>query len=580
MTIALSFGEPLWLLLVALPLMPSLWRRLRGRHHAYAAPSLLPWVVLGTPPRRWWSRNTAYGLAWLLLALAAAGPRLPTEAPHQASATGPDVIMVVDLSRSMDAADVAPNRRRRAILELFESLDHTSGRIGVVVYAGRPHLYVPLTPDRQALRFYLASLDRLVLPTEGSAVAPALDLARTTLAGRPGTVVLLTDGDLAHPEQTSEAARALAAAGGRLHVLGLGSPEGEAIPLAAGGWLEQRGQPVISRLDERHLETLAQLGGGNYQRVSDDDSEWAALFSDRDAPETAEAQWQELYPWLLLPGVLLLFIALMPYGFGRSVASGLLALLLLPLLPRPSVAAEETAAAYQAFQQREYATAAALYARLPGHTGRMGEGASHYRAGDFAGAARAFTAAVLDARDEAGRADALFNLGGALFRLGDYGGAVQVFGDVLHYRPGDAAATHNRRVAEALLQAVLERQRGGGAAQAGRGPRSARAAEGIAVGEASRLSLDDARQRETALPSLPGEAEILIQRGLARIGLAAQEEAAAGSAAWQQDLAAARLSMLVLEDHPADLWNRLFEVEEGFPAPLQEPRALPGVAPW
>jgi Ca-activated chloride channel family protein len=569
---ALHWREPLWLLLALLPLVPLLWRRLRGGGE-YAAPHLLPWVALPAG-RRPLGRNAAWLAGWLLLAVAVAGPRLPLDG-GEAAVSGGTVIAVVDLSRSMAAADVLPDRRRRAALELHALLEQARGsRIGVIVYAGRPHLYVPPTADQQALRFYLESLDRLVLPTHGSNLAPALALARTTLAGAPGAVVLFGDG--VDDDGAEAAVRALAAAGARLHVLGVGTPEGEAIPLPGGGWLEEAdGRPLIARLDEPRLAALARLGHGSYRRIAPGATDWSALVAGLPAAAPGpEAAWRELYPWALLPAVLLLFFALMPSGFGHAA----LGLLLLPALLPPPVQAAGMNEAYRAYQAGDYAAAAALYADLPGATGRLGEGASHYQAGDYPAAARAYSAAVLAARDDGTRADALFNLGAALYRQGDYAGAVQVYGDVLRYRPDDAAARHNQALSEALWQAVQTHLGTASAARPGRGPRSGRVVPGMSLGEDVRLSLaeDDAA---ALLPALPMNAAALVERGLEHVTLAAAGEGAAGSA-WQQDLALARLRMLALEDDPALLWQRLFEAEEGFPAPLSEPRELPGVAPW
>lgn len=564
---ALYWREPLLLLLALLPLLPFLWRRLRGGD--YAAPHLLPWVALPPGRRPLW-RNAAWLVGWGLLAVAAAGPRLPLDG-GEAALSGGTVLAVVDLSRSMAAADVLPDRRRRAALELHALLEQARGsRIGVIVYAGRPHLYVPPTADHRALRFYLESLDRLVLPSHGSRLAPALELARSTLAGEAGAVALFSDG--AGDEDAAAVVRALTAAGATLHVLGLGTPEGEAIPLPGGGWLEDaEGRPVIARLDEPGLAALARLGGGSYRRVAPGPADWSALVAGLPAAPGPETAWRELYPLALLPAVLLLFLALMPYGFGRAA----LGLLLLPALLPPPAQAADVSAAYRAYQAGDYAAAAALYADLPADSGRLGEGASHYQAGDYAAAAQAFTAAVLAARDDGARADALFNLGAALYRRGDYAGAAQVYGDVLRYRAADAAAAHNRALSLALWQAVQTRLGEASAARPGRGPRSGRAVPGMSLGEDVRLSLDDA----APLPALPVDAAALVERGLEHVTLAAAGEGAAGRA-WQQDLARARLRMLALEDDPAALWQRLFEAEEGFPAPLREPRELPGVAPW
>jgi len=600
----LEWREPLWLLLALVPVLLLLRHQFfSGRGRAYADPALLPWVRAGEERgvwRRLFSRDAAYLIAWLLLAVALSGPRHRILLDGETLPTGQAIIAVVDLSRSMDAADVLPDRRRRTALELYELLEHARGsRVGIVVFAGRAHLYVPPTDDRAVLRFYLKSLEHLVLPTRGSSAAQALALAGKSLSGEPAAaVVLLSDGDLGGSGSVLEdSVRELAAAGIGFHVLGIGTPEGEAIPLPGGGWLEEEGRPVVSRLGEARLQALAALGRGRYQRLADDDSDWEALYDHGIAASASAAQagkpagqhtsWREHYPWFLLPALLLLFLSAMPRGLPRSRGGPMLVvwgLLFLALeAPGEAMAADAAVhrAAHQAWEAGEYAEAATRYAAIPGYIGRMGEGASHYRAGDYTRAAGQFSRAVLAAGRDSERADALFNLGNSLFLEGDYAAAIQVFGDVLRYRREDEQAKHNLALSMALQQAVAARLNEGRAGGAGSGPRSTRAAEGLDIGERSSLSIDDSEeQAPTPLPPLPENAEALIARGLERIELAAAEATAAPSVTWQQDLAQARLRMQGLEEKPERVWKRLFEIEEGFPAPLPQPRNLPEASPW
>lgn len=595
----LVWREPLWLLLALMPLLQLLWRRWRlRRDNAFAEAALMPWLRIPGEQRIWrrlLSRNTAYLLGWLFLGVALAGPRQPLPLFGEALPSGHTVLAIVDFSRSMAAEDVLPSRQQRAVLELYELLEQARGdRIGVMVFAGRAHLYVPPTDDAAALRFYLASLDRLVLPTRGSNLTRALELATRTLAGEPSaSVVVLSDGDFGEGlSDLEQALEALTISGIDLYVLGLGTPEGEAVPLPDGGWLQHEGQPVITRLNEVRLQALAEAGGGSYRRAAGDGSDWSALYGQMkrrgetvaaEEEATGQLSWREYYPWALLPALLLLFVTLMPY---RLLPKGQAALLLVGLflgLQAPGeVMAGETDAlreAGRAWQSGEYAQAASLYALHSGYAGRMGEGASYYREEDFAAAAQQFSRAVLLAADDEERADALYNLGNSLFRQGDYAAAATVFADVALYQPEDEAAKHNQALSKALLQAVAEELEGGTAARAGRGPRSARAGEGLDIGKSSSLSIDDSEQ-QTALPLPPDAVESLIDRGVEHATLAGGGGTERTSPAWQQDMAQAHLRMQRLEGAPEVVWKRLFEIEEGFPAPLDAPRNRPELAPW
>lgn len=319
----LHWREPLWLLLALFPLLLAAWGYFQQRKRAqrYADPHLLPWVQAGATRSRWqrlFSRTTLWGLAWLLFAISLAGPRTLQTDPDGLTTPQRDLLVVLDVSRSMQATDLAPNRLQRAALELHEFLNLAPGnRVGVVVYAARPHLFVPLTHDTAAVRFYLQHLDALVLPTQGSDAAAALAFAHETFASRapeqalPAAVLWLTDGDIPTSQQAALQTRvqALHQAGIRLYTLGLGTEDGAAIPLPDGKWLEHEGQAVRSRLDSGLLQTLSAQTGGEYSPVTDDASDWQRLYGDGIAkayPAQAEStgqQWREWYVWVLLVGM-------------------------------------------------------------------------------------------------------------------------------------------------------------------------------------------------------------------------------------------------------------------------------------
>jgi Ca-activated chloride channel family protein len=603
MTTQLYWREPLWLLLALQPFAVMWLRSLMRRRQTtrYAEPALQPWAVVHQREgfaSRLFSKNGAYIAAWCLLAIAAAGPRLPLEIIGEQEAQDANIMLVVDISRSMSAADVRPNRLRRAQIELEELLTRAEGlRLGVIVYAARAHLYVPPTADHDALRFYLASLDALTPPTQGSRPGEALALAYEELRAAPGksAVILVTDGDFTAPEKNT--VDIFSRAQLPIYVLGTGSIEGDAIPYG-NEWLTHDGQAVISRLNEAALRELAHATGGVYSPARDDDSDWAALYDygiakrfaapPRDLDDTRTV-WRELYAWPLLPGLVLLWYALLPFRMTlRRMPVALLApILLLPYPHQDAQAAESATQAYEYFAQGNFAAALATYKNLTGFDARLGEGVSGYRLNDYAGAVRQFQQAVLEANTDTERGMALFNLGNGYFQLGDYKAAATVFQDALLYRPAHAQSRHNLDFSRALQQAVEERlQRAGETRRAGSGPQRATPSESLAVSGDASLTLDDEAEPKTPpLPELPattgGDMEALIARGLAHVRLAAEatgQEAA--SARRTADIARAQQQMEALQDTQPLLWKRLFEMEEGFDAPLAAPREVPGVSPW
>ena len=183
----------------------------------------------------------------------------------------------------------------------------------------------------------------------------------------------------------------------------------------------------------------------------------------------------------------------------------------------------------------------------------------------------------------------MFNLGNSYFQVGDYKNAVIAFRDALLYRPDHSASQANLEFSQALQEAVEKRLALSARESSGSGPQSSRAAPETAVRPNSTLSLDDNEallDAESRLPPLPNLTSIqfaaLIEKGLAQV-----RQAGGGSDIQQQDqqakalaLADARLQMESLQEQQFLLWNRLFEIEEGFPSSLDHPEALPGVPPW
>ncbi|QTR50917.1 tetratricopeptide repeat protein [Candidatus Thiothrix anitrata] len=211
-------------------------------------------------------------------------------------------------------------------------------------------------------------------------------------------------------------------------------------------------------------------------------------------------------------------------------------------------------------------------------------GIEAYRAEQYVTATQHFTAAVFAARDDTERARALHNLGNSYFQQGDYAAAAQVFRDALTYRPEHLATEQNLELA-AELQAELERRLAAAnraaADNASTGARRERDTNTLDWDQASTLTLGEGKDAPVNAPppDLPPDFNQLIAKGMARLA----ETGATDPQTWrksQQSLDDARIALQQLDDDPAALWKRLFEVEEGYPAPQTQPNALPGVLPW
>jgi len=635
--------EPLWLLIGLQPVFVNLLRlSLQKRQYLqFADKQLLPWIIIQANQtsrhnilHKILSKDSAYILAWLLFAFAAAGPRIALEISGEKSANNADIMLVVDVSRSMQANDVSPTRIRRAQIEISELLERSYGnRIGLIVFAARPHLYVPLTSDYSALRFYLKSLDALILPTMGSQPASALKLAHHELLASQANlenvlnpksaIILITDGDWSDTstkdnQPLKDISSVLNQANISVNILGVATKEGGAIPLTKGfdetGWLRHKGQSIVSRMDEAKLQQLAITTSGRYSPVLNSDRDWIALYdkgilskNTADGNNIPEENiiWHELYSWLLAPAILFMWIAIIPYGLRTAMKSFIrhntnsifvlftlsLMLLFVPLRQANANANEEEKQAYRAYVNNDYRTALGLYKNTTGYSGRMGEGSSYYQLGNYKGAIQQFSQAVLDAENNAARATGLYNLGNSYFNLGDYRSAVRVFKDTLMYHPEHIASRHNLAFSEALVKAIDARlMKSEKNSNTGAGPSRSDIDNGLDVSEQSSISVDDSQETlppASSLPKLPDLSKTMLQRlinkGLRYIKLAdenndsqAYSEKRLGALA----LGNARIRMKELEDQQPLLWKRMFEIEEGFPAPQDKPSEVPGVLPW
>jgi Ca-activated chloride channel homolog len=471
----LDWRAPWWGLLALQPVL--FWwlaRRRRQRLDRYADVHLRPWAVAAASASPGaFRRDFANTLGWLLLAAAAAGPRLaesPAPGPDNSEAKRHEmtVMVVLDISASMAATDIAPARLARARLELADWLARLHGeRVGIVIYAGEAGLLLPPSDDTTLVRRALDLVEPGLIEKPGTRLAAALDLAATQLqyeSRRARAVLLVTDADadsLAGELGVSARAAAdrLAKARIPLFVLGVGTETGGPIPLPDGGFAERDSVQVQSRMASDAYVDLVRATGGRFVSVADGDADWQALHDagiarlPGDRPPSGQARaWMELYPWLLAPAIVLLMFAALPSSLSRkaweNTELGSLALFVLSLaLLAPSLsptdvhAAELTAQA--AYRAGQYAQAQTLYARQGGYTGQLGAGASAWRLNDYRAAAGHFNAALLLARTPKERADALYNLGNAHYGLGRWQTAIEAFQAVLLDRPGDTRAMAN-----------------------------------------------------------------------------------------------------------------------------------------
>ena len=235
-------------------------------------------------------------LAVLALGVAAGRPQIGTRV-GVAKRRGVDLMLALDVSSSMWARDLSPNRLEKARREALSLVGLLGGdRVGVIIFAGTAFTQCPLTLDYGAASMLLSAVEPGVISTPGTDLAGAIREATKALSSRPDrskVLVVFTDGEN-HDTDPVTAAREAAAAGIRVYAIGLGSVSGEPIPVPpeeGGGYKRDRsGQVVMSRLDEAILMDVASAGGGRYFRATDGERELVAIAEDLSKMEQGDLE--------------------------------------------------------------------------------------------------------------------------------------------------------------------------------------------------------------------------------------------------------------------------------------------------
>ncbi|BDA60060.1 vWA domain-containing protein [Shewanella xiamenensis] len=458
---SLHFIRPEWLLAL-LPLGIILWTL--WRQHAtnsawnrYIAPHLAKMLVTEGSQK---SRRPLYILAfsWFIAVLALAGPALNKQSlPVFAAEQGR--VLVMDMSVSMFATDLAPNRLTQAKFRATDLLRGLKeGETGLIAFAGDAFTISPLTRDTGTLLNLLPTLSPEIMPVLGSNLAAALTQAKNLLAQGGhlrGDIIVMTDGIT--PKQFDEANSALSGSQYRLAIMGFGSPQGAPIRLPDGQLQrDSSNEVVVAKTDFGLLQKLADNHNGIMipNRADGEDlvqlQHWLSDSGDAKATDLDGETWQDLGPYLAL---LLLAPALLSFRQGMLASWMLMgfASLLLGALPQKAHANvwdslwhTQEQQAMHAYQAEDYANAAQKF-ETP-----QWQGAAQYKAGNFEQALKTF--------EQDNSANGLYNQGNALMQMGKPDKAKERYQAALDKQPDFPQAKANLELAEKLLDQQQSQQ--------------------------------------------------------------------------------------------------------------------------
>ena len=529
-------------------------------------PELAPFVLTGRTRKRRFPAFLLVSLLTLLTVLAMAGPawekrETPTFRLQQS------VVVGLDLSASMLAQDVAPNRMDQARFKLLDLLKlRRDGQTGLVVFAGDAFVVSPLTDDTRTIAAQAQNLGPDIMPVQGSradlAIGKAVELLQQARSPQGG-ILLVTDGASDVGRARLAAADALKA-GYTVSVLALGTDRGAPVPLANGSFLtDAGGRTVMPGLDEAALRTVASDGGGLYRKaqIGDADVQQLEAFwtSDMEGTELVSGQerqfdqWFNEGVWLVL--VLVPFMALM---FRRGWLAGVLcALVLQPLQPVQAAVWENLwqtpdQQGIAAFEAGDAAGAAQLF-RDPDW-----KAAAAYKAGDYARALQLYA----DSRT----VDGVYNYGNALARLGRYPEAIAAYEQVLAQQPDHEDARYNLELLKQKQQEQQQQQQQAGGQQ---NPEQGQPQQQAGDGSSRSQPQNNAAQQQQDAQQQAGQDEQQQQDQQAQQGeqqeperegegQEAQPQEAQASAADREQQQATEQWLRRIPDDPAGLWRRKF----------------------
>lgn len=448
---SLHLIRPLWLLAL-MPLLFISWRlwhrqRRGGNWQRVIDPMLLPHVLIGNPGKSSQWPVVLFTLAGLLSILALSGPawkQLPQPVFKQQSA----LVLVLDLSRSMDSTDIKPSRLTRARHKISDILKRRKeGQTALVVYAAGAFTVSPLTDDTRTIENMMNSLDTGIMPAQGSDVGLGLKKAMQLMKNasiHKGDILLITDGIESISKSFFEQVKS---EGYRVSILAAGTEQGAPIPNQGGFIKDNHGRIVVPRLEVKKLQQAARAGGGRFATIqaSDDDIQYLLaglnidkLDADSEATELKTDVWQEEGPWLLL-----LVLPIAALAFRR----GYLALVILIILPLPEPAMalswddlwkNTNQQAYELLQQDQAEQAAYKF------NDPQWKAAAQYKAKQYQQS--------LEQLDGINTADAHYNRGNSFTQLGQLDEASKAYDQALKLDPNHEDARFNKNLVEQMKQ--------------------------------------------------------------------------------------------------------------------------------
>jgi Ca-activated chloride channel family protein len=298
------------------------WRKKARKRFAEVA--LLEQLMPNASNVRFGLKFSFFLLAFTFLILGLANPQIGTKL-EEVKREGIDLIVALDVSNSMKAEDLSPNRlerSKRAMLQLVEELK--SDRLGIIVFAGQAYTQLPITTDYSAAKLFLSTIDTDIIPTQGTAIGAAIDLAIESFDYEKGgnkALIVVTDGEN-HEDDAIQAAEEAKKKGIKVYTIGMGTPNGAPIPVfrrgkQVGFRQDNQGNTVVSSLNEEMLREIASAGNGIYIRATNANAGFEQILDELSGMEKSEFEsqvytdYEDRFQFFLALSVILLLAAML-----------------------------------------------------------------------------------------------------------------------------------------------------------------------------------------------------------------------------------------------------------------------------
>ncbi len=457
----LQFQHPdFFIAFLAIPLLGVLfWYLLRWKKmvtQRIGDPQLVKELTRSHSPRNFTIKFTLVVVALASIIMSLVNPRIPGKM-DKVERRGVDVMIALDVSNSMLAQDVRPNRLEKAkqlIGNLMNALQND--RFGLIVFAGRAYMQMPLTTDHGAARIFVQNAGPHTVNTQGTMISEALRLGAASFNSKERkykSIILITDGE-DHDPASLDVAEQLYANGVMVNTVGIGSAKGTPVPDPATGQYKKdaSGNIVLSKLNEEELKRIAEITQGIYVNNDDVDKATATIMKrlstiqETALEDSAFKDYTHYFPWFALAALILLLADFLLPEKKLKITTAMLFLIVVNVNGQ----SENISKGNQLYKKKAYEQALREYKKNGDPVSKYNTGNTYFRMQQYEEAEGYYDQLTIDSTDTNMRQRAYYNEGVSLSKQNKLEESIVAYKKALMLNPGDEDARIN------LQKALLE----------------------------------------------------------------------------------------------------------------------------